>query len=76
MSGQHDHDGLVHMEIIPIASRYFFGVNAYLLKTGEGCFMIDTGLANLSGPRPGPRGSSGSVNDRKRPSPISVAEPF
>jgi len=33
------------MEIVPIASRYFFGVNAYLLKTVAGCFLIDTGMA-------------------------------
>jgi glyoxylase-like metal-dependent hydrolase (beta-lactamase superfamily II) len=33
------------MEIITIPSRYFFGVNAYLLKTGAGCFLVDTGMA-------------------------------
>jgi len=33
------------MEIIPIVSHYFFGVNAYLLKTETGCFLIDTGIA-------------------------------
>jgi hydroxyacylglutathione hydrolase len=33
------------MEIIPIASHYLFEVNSYLLKTGEECFLIDTGMA-------------------------------
>jgi len=33
------------MEIIPITSHYIFGVNAYLLKTGAGYFLIDTGIA-------------------------------
>jgi glyoxylase-like metal-dependent hydrolase (beta-lactamase superfamily II) len=33
------------MEIIPITSRYLFGVNIYLLKTKRRCFLIDTGIA-------------------------------
>ena len=33
------------MEIVPIASRYLFAVNSYLLKTGGGYFLIDTGIA-------------------------------
>jgi len=33
------------MEIVPIATRYLFQVNAYLLKTESGCFLVDTGMA-------------------------------
>jgi glyoxylase-like metal-dependent hydrolase (beta-lactamase superfamily II) len=37
------------MEIIPITSRYIFGVNIYLLKTERGYFLIDTGIAKRRG---------------------------
>ena len=32
------------MEIKPINLNYFFGMNCYLIKTGSGCFLIDTGI--------------------------------
>jgi hydroxyacylglutathione hydrolase len=37
------------MEIIPITSRYMFGVNIYLLKAERGYFLIDTGMAKRRG---------------------------
>ena len=37
------------MEIKPIALNYFFGVNSYLIKTGAGCFLIDTGMKKKRG---------------------------
>jgi hydroxyacylglutathione hydrolase len=37
------------MEIIPITSRYMFGVNIYLLKTEREFFLIDTGIAKRRG---------------------------
>ena len=37
------------MEIKPITLNYLFGVNSYLLRTEEGCFLIDTGLAKKRG---------------------------
>jgi len=40
-----DYRGKVHMEIIPITSHYFFTVNAYLVKTENRYFLIDTGMA-------------------------------
>jgi len=37
------------MEIKPITLNYLFGVNSYLLRTREGYFLIDTGLAKKRG---------------------------
>jgi len=34
------------MDIVPITSRYLFGVNVYLLKSENRYFLIDTGIAN------------------------------